>query len=81
MPSHRTMTELPAEPAKRLEAFGLAVADAFGVTERVVYWWSDRNCPDDLDRKLLNAANIMIAEQHERTVAIKALRDQLEGAV
>ena len=87
MLSYRSTTKLPAEPAKRLEAFGLAVAgprwkkavaDACGVTERVVYWWSDGNCPHDLDRKLLKAANHMIAEQQERTVAVKALRDQLE---
>jgi hypothetical protein len=83
------MTKLPTEPAKRLEAFGLvavgstrwkrAVADAVGVTERVIYWWSEGNCPADLDSKLLRAANHMIAEQHERTLAVKSLREQLEG--
>jgi hypothetical protein len=81
-------TKLPADPVKRVETFGCeaigrtrwksSLAEACGVTERVVHWWLSGHCPADLDQKLITAANNLISEHHQRTAVIRAYRDQLE---
>ena len=88
MPSS-TPIKLPSDPLKRLIAFANAAFDnprwrkdlaaAAGETHRVVKYWSAGHCPPDLDARLVRAATALIAEQHQRTAVLKALRDQLEG--
>jgi hypothetical protein len=87
MPSLK-QTKLPEDPVKRLQTFGAeglgtkrwksALAEACGISERVIHYWLSGHCPDDLDEKLLAAANTLIAEHHRRAAVIRAFREQLE---